>query len=192
MLTDWEQVESIRYNTLYANGYPAGGPGWPLSWATKNYPELAPKGSGSILDVGCGLGVLANHFKHYTGIDVSTWAIEYCQTNYTVGKFFVCGVISAPNAFMGEYFSNVVSFDVLEHIPEDHLEESLNALASINTGGFLFSICCRPSGLLGPNGENLHPTVLTLDQWLHRLNRYFGVVGYSEYNEQRTFCVLLR
>jgi ubiquinone/menaquinone biosynthesis C-methylase UbiE len=56
--------------------------------------KIAPHAQGeTVLDVACGLGLLADHFSgHYTGIDFSTIAIEYARSQCSTAEFIEADV----------------------------------------------------------------------------------------------------
>jgi SAM-dependent methyltransferase len=67
-----------------------------------------------LLDVGCGTGWLADHFEHYTGIDVSADAVTIAQGR---GRNVVLGDLDEPLPFGDGAFDGAVLKDVLEHVP---------------------------------------------------------------------------
>jgi 2-polyprenyl-3-methyl-5-hydroxy-6-metoxy-1,4-benzoquinol methylase len=80
----------------------------------------------SILDIGCGTGMqtllLGKHSKHVLGIDLSNRAIETADALARASMLsssvrFVQGNVSETN-FDKNSFSRIVSFCVLEHIPD--------------------------------------------------------------------------
>jgi len=179
-----ESREALRYNELYAKGYPAGAPAAGLAWAEITDSRLR------ILDVGCGWATLAKRFDDYTGIDVSDYVIAHNRATLP-GRFVVCGALDAWRVFADEVFGLVVALDVLEHFPAESLDDYLSSLAKIDSPLFLFSVCCRESGFKDANGEGLHLSVFSRDDWLFRLAGHFSVYAASELNRMQTFHVLL-
>jgi SAM-dependent methyltransferase len=76
---------------------------------------------GTVLEVGCGDGVLAQRIIArgiaYQGFDFSPAAIEKAALRHPGGRFFV-GDASDPAAYRGEYDA-IVCCEVLEHIEAD-------------------------------------------------------------------------
>jgi SAM-dependent methyltransferase len=72
----------------------------------------------------------------------------------------------------------VTSFDALEHLLPEEVEDVLREMCRVGVsgGGFVFSICTRPSNILSM-GENLHPTVENMDWWLDKIGNF----GYPEF-----------
>ena len=68
-----------------------------------------------MLDVGCGTGWLADHFDHYTGIDVSADAVAIAQQR---DRNVVRGNIEETLPFDDESFEAAILKDVLEHLAE--------------------------------------------------------------------------
>ena len=177
---DWEKQEAKRYDDLYTNGYPSGAPGAPILWAGLNNKRL------SVLDLGCGLGVIANKYVHYTGIDISQKVI-----NKNKGKHGEYYLIPISEAYMLGQFDLVLALDTLEHIPEKHIDDTLEAIEKIEAKQYLFSICCRASRIKDKDGNQLHQTIKSRYWWIKELWKHFVVLRASEYNKQRTFYVLL-
>lgn len=69
----------------------------------------------------------------------------------------------------------VVCTDVLEHIPEELLNEFLTDVMDYSSNCF-FTISLRTAGNILPNGENCHPTVKKEEWWIELLEKYFGYV----------------
>ena len=79
---------------------------------------------GNLLEVGCGEGRgidwLMPKIDRYTAIDKIIPAIEKLQAKYPKGKF-ISGNIPPLSDFADNTFDSVVSFQVIEHIKDDHL-----------------------------------------------------------------------
>ena len=68
-----------------------------------------------LLDVGCGGAWLGDHFSDYTGVDVSSEAVEAARAN---GKNVVLVEDDSALPFDDASFGGVVLKDVLEHVPD--------------------------------------------------------------------------
>lgn len=66
-------------------------------------------------------------------------------------------------------FDAVICTDVLEHIPEDELDEALNNIFSKANKVVYLSISTKPAKKFLPNGDNAHVTVKSQDWWLERI-----------------------
>jgi SAM-dependent methyltransferase len=71
--------------------------------------------STELLDLGCGVGWLADHFDHYTGVDVSPDAVAEAQRR---GRNVSLGNLDQALAFELESFDGIVLKDVLEHVAD--------------------------------------------------------------------------
>ena len=76
----------------------------------------------------------------------------------------------------------VISTDVLEHIPEPHLEDVLSQMRAISPYAFI-NVSVVPALEILPNGDNAHCTVRAPEWWEDRLRRHYNMVmrirGYS-------------
>ncbi len=76
---------------------------------------------GDLLEVGCGEGrgidLLLPHIKSYSAIDKLSIAIDDLRHRYPSGKFISGNLPPLPYA--DNSFDTVVSFQVIEHIPDD-------------------------------------------------------------------------
>lgn len=67
----------------------------------------------SLLDLGCGLGWMADHVREYVGLDTAPEAVEIAQGK---GRDVRLGSLDDPLPFVGESFDAVLLKDVLEHV----------------------------------------------------------------------------
>lgn len=65
-------------------------------------------------------------------------------------------------------YDGVLCSDVLEHIPEHELDETVKRLFSHARKFVWASVCCRPANKTFPDGTNLHVTLRPM-QWWHEL-----------------------
>lgn len=79
---------------------------------------------GDVLEVGCGEGrgidLILDKAKSYTAIDKIEPVIDQLRKKYPSGKF-VSGNIPPLTQFADKSFDRIFSFQVIEHIEDDHL-----------------------------------------------------------------------
>jgi len=126
----------------------------------------------TILEFGAGNGDFARHLQaegnQVVAVEVSAHAFARIQCARKIhGDAFSL-------AFLKERFDVFASVDVLEHLTENDIRLVLREAGRLADSIFL-SVSTRPSGLLGPNGENLHLTVRSADWWMQQVGRYFNV-----------------
>ena len=107
--------------------------------------------SKTILDYGCGKGGI------WKGIDleVSLYDPYYPPFSRKPDGLFDC----------------VVCSDVLEHVPEEDIDDFLMEAASYATKAIFLTVCCRPAKKRLPNGENAHITLKDMSWWQWKINR---------------------
>jgi trans-aconitate methyltransferase len=162
----WSAIEDDRYSALYRDrGYPHGDPmrlvrafNYGHDWAT--------------VDLGCGTAELARHFSDYVGIDCSTYIIDKNRSAFPDATFYQSSLDSLA-CIERDKFDLAICADVMEHIPSAHVDAVLASISQINASVFSFSICTRPSFILGPSGENLHPTVMRASEWVDKMLPWF-------------------
>ena len=79
---------------------------------------------GEVLEVGCGEGrgidLIIDKCKSYTAIDKIEPVIDQLRKKYPFGKF-LSGNIPPLTQFSDNFFDRIFSFQVIEHIEDDHL-----------------------------------------------------------------------
>jgi 2-polyprenyl-3-methyl-5-hydroxy-6-metoxy-1,4-benzoquinol methylase len=110
------------------------------------------KKSGSILDIGCGEGLLLETVKdnfEIHGIDISEYAVAI--TNKKLGRNVATCLNIEKNTIHGKY-DVITAFDVLEHLhnPSDTIRKILDALRP--EGVFIFTV---------PNNYGIYGTLNT-------------------------------
>ena len=126
----------------------------------------------TILEFGAGNGELSRYLEaqtnRVTAVEVSGHAFVKIQCTRKIhGDAFTL-------ALLREHFDVFASVDVLEHLTENDIRLVLREAGRLADSLFL-SVSTRPSGLLGPNGENLHLTVRPAQWWVEEAGRYFDV-----------------
>ena len=110
----------------------------------------------SILDFGCGKNVLIEHIK--TERHILRYSYDPAIVEYEVIPVSKVGM--------------VLNIDVMEHIPEDALESTLQNIRSLSAKA-LFIISCSPAWHKLPDGSNAHCTVHEPEWWEIRLKKHF-------------------
>ncbi len=124
--------------------------------------ELADLGYGNvktILDYGCGQSRLVDWLAKLND------AIPY-RYDPAIPAFSTIPVSTADL---------VINTDVLEHILEDHIDETIEKIKSISKNVF-FNICTVKAVAHLPNGENAHCTVRPESWWESKLKRHFDLI----------------
>jgi len=134
-------------------------PGWKICKYRNDIKELINEtGSEYLLDYGCGKGwqYLLKHLHEYWGIP-----IPYC---YDVG-------IEAFDVKPVVQFDGVVCVDVLEHIPEYQINETLSEIIGFAKKFVFLGIATYSGKKTLPNGEPCHVTVKSKEWWEKRIER---------------------
>ncbi|ADB53904.1 class I SAM-dependent methyltransferase [Conexibacter woesei] len=88
-----------------------------------------------LLDVGCGTGWIADHFRDYTGVDGSPDAVAAADERRRNVQLHD---VSAPLPFPDASFDGVVLKDLLEHVP-DPVAVVTEVLRVLRPGGRVFA-----------------------------------------------------
>jgi len=136
----------------------------------------------TVLDVGCGTGLLVRALKEAgydaNGIDVSSWAIENADP-VVANQVFEADACAIP--FKDKKFDLVVSMDTLEHIPVEQSSKALQECMRVSSREVMFRMPCAREceWLSDPHGEALaketgdesHVTVLPDSHWKWEIQR---------------------
>lgn len=116
-----------------------------------------------VVDFGCGRNLFIQHLRRL-GIDGLGVDFAFPEADIVAPMHRV--PVSAGIADV------VTSFDALEHLLPEEVDEVLDEMRRIAVGGgrFVLSICPRESRTK-VNGEGLHPTVKPRGWWLDRIGR---------------------
>jgi hypothetical protein len=117
----------------------------------------------SLLDYGCGKGdqyhVAKLHMKHFDGV---------MPELYDIG-------VEKYNKIPSGKFDGVICTDVMEHVPEDKIDEVLKQIYSKAKKFVFFGICDQLAVKLLPNGENAHCTVKPMEWWREKIQQHATV-----------------
>ena len=117
---------------------------------------LAPK---TILDFGCGRSKLVDALGAAVGAQTT-------RHDPAIPEFS-----AEPNG----KFDLLTNIDVLEHVPEENLDQVVGKMASLCHNAIIV-IDTRPAEAVLPNGENAHCTLRTHDWWEQYLRKHFAHV----------------
>jgi hypothetical protein len=152
-----------QYKKLHKGPYGVTGP--------RLLDEIKPLVKGeTVLDYGCGQSKLIDKLEEDLGIEGYRYdpAIEEYE--------------KIPK----RYFDTVICTDVLEHIPENEIYDTLKLINALAQCGVIFSVCTVPAVTFLPNGENAHCTVKPKDWWLSRIEEFFLLSYIKDIKGRRT------
>lgn len=115
----------------------------------------------SLLDVGCGDNSFAKWFR---GEGVMATGCDFADPRADV----ICPAHDLP--FPDDHFDWVTSFDCLEHLWPDEVDQVLKEFQRVGSQGLLVSISYVPAVTKAPGG-NLHRTVQPEEWWIEKLSR---------------------
>lgn len=73
------------------------------------------------------------------------------------------------------------SFDMLEHLLEEDVDNVLDEFYRVTKKYFFFSICDRDSLFMKELVGSLHPTVKSLDWWVNKIEKYGEVLKQDKF-----------
>ena len=118
--------------------------------------------SKTLLDYGCGKGLQYTKWKHHEELGIDMPAL------------YDPAVPRYENLPDGP-FDGVISTDVLEHIPKEHLPETFEKIFSRAKRFVFLAICTRPAIAVLPSGENAHCTLEPMSWWVEQIRPYSKV-----------------
>jgi SAM-dependent methyltransferase len=125
----------------------------------------------SILDVGCGKGegvkLLGEEGYEAWGCDIADLSNIWTE-NGIENRCWTAPSHDLP--FNNDSFDMVMCCDVLEHIPPDYVDKSLDEIFRVSRKYFYFSIaCCEETPVRGKYNIPLHMTIMPPNWWMEKL-----------------------
>lgn len=136
----------------------------------------------TVLDFGCGAGRSATYLKK---VNLNVHLVDLCDNCLDVDVFlqtigpnplfhFSQGCLwDLPQDVQVEEWG--ICFDVLEHLPESKVNDSLHEMAKRIGKGGIFSICLLDDNFGKAIGEKLHLTIKPSEWWIERISRFFSI-----------------
>lgn len=158
------------YSWLYQNEphYRNGPTGLLWEFLDRRMPKRAKRLR--VLDAGCGLGAMVHRFRaqgcRVAGLDAASYAVDAFA-----GPEVVRGSLT-DLPYGRAAFDLIWCCDVLEHLAEENLPAVLGEFARCGSR-LIASVCLRPAGFRGPNGEQLHLTVQPAAWWTGYVMAHF-------------------
>lgn len=150
-----------QYRGLHAKGLFQG---YSLLQHVPQIADLVSEfGSKRLLDYGCGMGRQYTHERAHLALGVQVPVLY----DPAVAEW----VVKPAGKFDG-----VICTDVLEHVPEEHLElrTVVEEIAAFATQWAFISVCCRPSKHIRfDDGTNVHVTIHPFEWWREYLGPRF-------------------
>jgi 2-polyprenyl-3-methyl-5-hydroxy-6-metoxy-1,4-benzoquinol methylase len=160
LVAQYRQIHNLKK-------YGASGP-CRLRWLRPVLKEMKPR---SVLDYGCGQSDLVNQLG-------AKQTFRYDPA--------IAGIDILPDVKV----DLVTCTDVLEHVPEENLRDTLLEIKGCGASVYL-AISCRKAREILPNGENAHCTVMPYVAWKTLLQGVFkNVVVLCAEDETRTAMFL--
>lgn len=121
------------------------------------YPPARPSAI-SVLDFGCG---------RHTFRDGMKWLMPQVQVvEYDPGQPGIDELPAGP-------FDYVVCTDVMEHVEEEFVRDTLGAIAARARHAAVFNIACCESSSRLPDGRDTHITIRSHQWWLEQVHGFF-------------------
>tara|TARA_R100000656_G_scaffold63094_1_gene48520 strand:- start:700 stop:1272 length:573 start_codon:yes stop_codon:yes gene_type:complete len=143
--------------------------------------------SKTLLDYGCGKGL-----QYFVDNEHKNWGVMPTLYDPGIEKF---------STLPDNLFDGVISTDVMEHIPECDIQETLGWIFKRARLFVFLAISTRPAVTILPNGENAHCTVQPIEWWHEQimnantdniyahLKTYGNSNGYRMYNLPRKIFI---
>lgn len=128
----------------------------------------------SMLDYGCGEGNLADLFK--------------LKKNILIYKYDPA-IAKYSKLDKNLKVDLVTNCDVMEHIPEDEIDNILREMSNISKNIF-FNIYLTEAKTFLPNGENAHCTIKPKKWWLKKIRVYFPYSSFVFTSYKNSTCII--
>lgn len=113
----------------------------------------------TLLDYGCGKG---EQYEQPIALQ-EAWGVDVTCYDPGVERF-----AAKPN---GKMFDGVICCDVMEHIPEPHVETILRDVIAHASKFAFFSIATTPASKTLPDGRNCHLTIRSEEWWREQIDQ---------------------
>jgi len=166
----WETAEKDKYNTAYDTGY------FPKNILV-GFPQFCKALTAlvttkiKLLDIGCGPGIslkiAQKHGIEAFGIDIAENCKQYWNGSRTLS------IASANNLpFTSGTFDVVSAWDVLEHIPEQAIDQTLKEIKRVSKlEGLQSVVICLTEEQCKHGDLQCHLTVHNYDWWIAKINQ---------------------
>ena len=153
---------------------PWGGAG--KSWVPMIAPLLnALPDNPTILDFGCGRGTFKPAMLEFRP--------DAVITEYDPG-------VPGKDTLDMTPVDYVVCTDVMEHVEEDKVVDTLRTLNFLAIHGVFFNIDTAPSKSFLPDGRNTHITIYPTDWWKEQLNEHIPEMKWTVHEESKARIVI--
>ncbi len=177
--------EKAKYEALWEHlpEYRESSPGLELVGNFLQFFQSEIRTGQTLIDFGCGTGQVVPQFLNrglfLSLVDLSSncldqgipFLMQLCPDQL---KFYEASLWDLPKNLLPSHW--IYCCDVLEHIPEDKIDQVLQAMASrTKRGGYLsISLCEDKIGKI--IREPLHLTVKPRDWWQEKISQYWQIV----------------
>jgi hypothetical protein len=128
--------------------------------------------------------LIIQHYKFKTALDYGCGKGRMADSLNTAG-LVVCSkydpAINSISTKPRSTFDFVINTDVLEHVPQDHLNEVISDFKVYSNTAVVIPHLGRATAVL-PSGENAHCTILPPDKWSDILKRYYSFVQLHQHD----------
>src|SRR5690348_11534476 len=140
----------------------------------------------TLIDLGCGMGECGNFLSKYfdvTLLDIVPEAVEYPELKFIEANMW--------ELYGLKKFDWIFCSDVVEHIPPEYVEVTLNGMASITRKGGLISVCHLESdgADFGMDVGPLHLSVHPREWWQAKVEERWQLREYQTDWKETTFIV---
>lgn len=135
----------------------------------------------TVIDLGCGTGragaSLADRGLSVTLLDFCADALEVASL-----PFITANIWRLPRELQCDW---IFCVDVMEHIPEEKVKDSIRGMAGMAKRGGFLQIALFEDGCGSLIGEKLHMTVKPMAWWLVQISSYFDVIVIGDDKDAR-------
>ena len=164
--------EREKYRRMWVEipGYRANSPGEKL---VAKFLSIAAWGKGdTLIDCGSGTGRAA---KQLSEAGLTVLMLDICREAADVDNRLPFVTACLWDMPFNQRFDWVYCTDVLEHIPTEHVDATLDNLAAMTGYGAFLQIALFPDGFGQRIGQTLHLTVKPADWWLERIQKRWQI-----------------